>query len=49
MTIDGKIRDQRLQYDINKEAKKISTLLLGKVNKHEYLTGERILPLIKTK
>ena len=43
MTID-KIRDEKLQYDINREAEKISTLLLGKINKNEYFTGEEILP-----
>ena len=44
MTIDDKIRDQRYQYDINREAEKISGLLLGKIDKYEYLTGEEILP-----
>ena len=44
MTIDGKIRDQNLQYDINREAAKISALSSGKVDKYEYLTGEEILP-----
>ena len=44
MKIDGKIRDEKLQYDINREAAKISALSFGKVNKYEYLTGEEILP-----
>ena len=44
MTIDGQIRDEKLQYDINRETAKISTLLLGKINKYEYLTGKEILP-----
>ena len=44
MTIDDKIRDQKYQYDINREAEKISGLLLGKIDKYEYLTGEEILP-----
>ena len=44
MTIDEKIRDEELQYDINKEAAKISALSSGKVHKYEYLTGEDILP-----
>ena len=43
MTIDDKIRDEKLQYDINKEAAKISALLSGKIDKYEYLTGEEIL------
>ena len=44
MTIDDKIRDGNLQYDINKEAAKISALLSGKIDKYEFLTGEEILP-----
>ena len=40
MTIYSKIRDEKLQYEINKEAAKISALSLGKVGKYEYLTGE---------
>ena len=43
MTID-KIRDEKLQYDINKETAKISALSLGKIDNYEYLTGEEILP-----
>ena len=44
MTINGQIRDQKLQYDINREAAKISALLSSKIHKYEYLTGEDILP-----
>ena len=33
-----------LQYDINREAAKISALSSGKIDKYEYLTGEEILP-----
>ena len=44
MTIDDQIRDERLQYDINKEAAKISALLSGKLDKCEYLTSKEILP-----
>ena len=43
MTIDDQIRDEKLQYDINREAAKISALSSGKINKYEYLTGEEIL------
>ena len=43
MTIDDKITDEELQYDINREAAKISALLSGKIDKYEYLTGEEIL------
>ena len=39
MTIDDKIRDERLQYDINREAAKISALSFGKIDKQEYLIG----------
>ena len=44
MTINDQIRDQKLQYDINREAAKISALSSGKIDKCEYLTGEEILP-----
>ena len=44
MTINDKIRDEKLQYDINRETAKISALLSGKIHKYEYLTGEDILP-----
>ena len=44
MTIDDKIRDEKLQHDINIEAAKISALLSGKIRKYEYLTGKDILP-----
>ena len=44
MTNGDQIRDEKLQGDINREAKKISALSLGKINKYEYLTGEEILP-----
>ena len=45
MTIEGQIKDEKLQYDINSEAAKISALSLGKIDKYEYLTGEEILLL----
>ena len=44
MIIDDKIRDEKLQYNINREAGKISALSSGKIDKYEYLTGEEILP-----
>ena len=44
MTIEDQIKDEKLQYDINREAAKISTLSSGKIDKYEYLTGEEILP-----
>ena len=44
MTIEDQIKDEKLQYDINREAPKISALSSGKIDKYEYLTGEEILP-----
>ena len=44
MTINEQIKDEKLQYDINREAAKISALSSGKIHKYEYLTGEDILP-----
>ena len=45
MTIEDQIKDEKLQYDINSEAAKISALSSGKIDKYEYLTGEEILLL----
>ena len=44
MTIDDKIRDENLQYNINREPAKISALSTEKIDKYKYLTGEDILP-----
>ena len=44
MTIDDQIKYEKLQYDVNREAVKISALSSGKFNKYEYLTGEEVLP-----
>ena len=44
MTINDQIRDEKLQYDIKREAAKISSKSSGKLRKYEYLTGEDILP-----
>ena len=41
---NDQIRDEKLQYDVNREAAKISALSSGKIHKYEYLTGEDILP-----
>ena len=35
--------DEKLQYDINREAAKISALSSGKIDKYEYLTLEEML------
>ena len=44
MTLNDQIRDEKLQYDFNREAPKISALSSGEVSKYEYCTGEDILP-----
>ena len=44
MTINDQIKDENLQYDINREAAKISALSSRTLHKYEYLTGEDILP-----
>ena len=44
MTIEDQIKNEKLQYDINRDAAKISALSSDKIDKYEYLTGEEILP-----
>ena len=44
MIIDEKIKNEKLQYDVNRKAAKISVLSSSKINEYEYLTGEEILP-----
>ena len=44
MTIDDKIWDEKLQYDINREIAKISALSPRKIDKYEFLTGKEFLP-----
>ena len=44
MTTDDKIRDENLQYDINREAAKVSAQSSSKINEYEYLSGEEIVP-----
>ena len=44
ITTDDKIRDEKLQFDINRETAKILALSSGIIDKNEYLTGEEILP-----
>ena len=47
MTIDHKIRDQKLKYDINREAEKLSVLLSGKlINMNIFHVKEYYLPII---
>ena len=49
MITDNQNKDEKLQYDINREAAEISALSSGKINKYEYLTGEKYCLLIKKK
>ena len=44
MKADDKIRDEKLPYNINREAAKISALSSGKIGQYESLAGEEILP-----
>ena len=43
MTIDDKIKDEKLQHDISREAAKILALWSGKIDKYEFPTSEEIL------
>ena len=49
MTIDDKIRDGKVQYDINREASKRSALSSGKIDQYEYLQVKKYSLLIKGK
>ena len=44
MKIDDQIRDEKLQYDINRKAAKTSASSSNKFNKYEYLIAEKIFP-----
>ena len=44
MTIDDQIKYEKLQYNVKREAAKISSLSSCEFNKYEYLTDEEILP-----
>ena len=44
MTINDQIKNEKLQYNINREAAKMSALSSGKLHKYQYLTGEDVLP-----
>ena len=43
MTTDDKIIDEKLQFEINREAAKVSASSSTKIDKHKYLTAEKIL------
>ena len=51
MTSDDQIKDEKLQYDINRDAAKISALSSGKIVKYEYsvLLVKKYYLLIKKK
>ena len=44
MTIHDQIKNEKMQYDINREVAKMSALSSGEINKYDYLIGEEILP-----
>ena len=44
VTINDQIRNEKLHYNINREAAKMSSKSSGNFHKYEYLTGEDILP-----
>ena len=44
-----KIRAEKLQYNINREAAKISALSSGKIDKYDYHTGEKLLPFYQSR
>ena len=44
MTIEGQIRDTKIQNDINREPAKIPATSSGKIDTYDYLTGDEILP-----
>ena len=47
MIIDDKLRYEKVQYNINREAAKISALSSVKNDKNEFLKSEEILPFYK--
>ena len=47
MAMNDKIRDEKLQYGINREAAKISALLSGKIFKYKYPTKNKYYLPIK--
>ena len=49
MTIEDQIKDEKLQYDINREAAKISALSSGKIDKYDILLVKRYYHLINNK
>ena len=48
MTIDDKIIDEKIPYDINSKTAKILALLSDKIGKYEFFTGKEILPSLQS-
>ena len=46
MTTDDKIRDEKLEYDINREAAKVSAISSGKIDKMNILQVKKYYILI---
>ena len=44
MTIDDKIKDEKLRQNINVDKTKISALSSGKIDQSDHFKGEEILP-----
>ena len=44
MASNDQIKDEKVQYDINRYWYDINFDMISKFNKYEYLTGEEILP-----
>ena len=46
VTINERVRDQKLPCNFYREAEKTSSLTSGKIEKYKYFTGEEVLPQI---
>ena len=44
MAIHDKIRNEKLQHNINREVAKISAVSFGRIDKYDYLTDDKRLP-----
>ena len=49
MNLDDQIKDEKFQYNINREAAKIPALSSSKIYKYEFHPGEEIFLLIKNR
>ena len=49
MTINDQIKDEKLQYDVNRKTAKISALSSGNIQKYEYLLVKIYYHLINNK